>query len=678
MEIPNLFIYIAKVSACFILMFGFYLILLAKQNRPTLNRMVLILSVLLSLLMPALSFSYTINEVRVLPSQIEQSHNLHESSVVPNYEQSADILVQEQSVSPFLQGKLSGTSILLCIYFTVSGLLLARFVWHVAKFCFDIKKHGRAEIVNGHSIWVSDRWNHTFSFFKLIVFTEKDFANLNRDMLLEHELVHVRQLHSFDLLLAELFIMFCWFNPLVYAYRRSLSEVHEYLADGRVVDRGGDSLVYKQLILDCVSSAAVPRVANTFSAKLLKNRFEMIAKTNKSRSILRYTLLLPITIMLLALFSFKIDRKVEYRVVESEIAEDKVEVESLDKNSSELNVSERSVDPIKTEPQVLTASDSIVLYKRLDSAIDEGSEILISAFQKPEEKLFLGNLILGNNTPFTLLGTAFGDEMPNFVLSSKSNEYEVKPVETKVTGDMVKNVYLIKEEGEYNLRVSNSHKFSQMLYYITLPKDADGKVDFGLKVLEKTVFLKKKDSSTKVSMNLSLRKSDDDDEPEVISEPDSTKPVREVAGKQPDAPSKPNWRTIAMRNDKEGEPGFFEISIRYDDLGEVPENHQVNVESNLMRILEDEVDEILRYFNENIAYPSSYKPKRRNLDVVEVEFNLSETAEISDVRVVKGINPEVDAELVRVVSQMPGWMPEKPYNKPVPVTITLSFCLPRK
>lgn len=696
MEISSLFIYIAKVSACFILMFGFYLLLLAKQKRSALNRLVLILSVVLSLLLPALSFSYTLKEVRDLPGENEQLVGLHETFSATIHEQSNDIVLVEQPVSPLLQSKWSKGSILLCIYLMASALLVVRLIWHIAKFGIGIKKHGRSELVDGHRIWVSDRWNHTFSFFRLIVFTENDFTNPNRDMLLEHELVHVRQFHSFDLLLAELFTMLCWFNPLVYVYRHSLSEVHEYLADGRVVDRGGDSLVYKQLILDCVSSAAVPRVANTFSAKLLKNRFEMITKTNQSRSVLRYTLLLPITMLLLALFSFKVEHKVEYRTIDElnivkPVAEDAVSEELLTGSSALNNV--LSTEPMAKEIvnnqnisqgklNSYAVKDSSVLYARLDGLLGSEQEALIKMYQKIDSTLLFGAFYLGDNTPFTFMAAVFEKPMPIFELVAQDDGVVHKPISQNVSDSYVQQNYLIKEKGVYKIRVANHGQVNKVLYYISLPKGMEGEVDFGLQARGKTVFLREKGKSSSATINLFTVNKDSEkpeDERVQVNPSDSMLVVSEKQEMKLDIRKGSDWQRFIMSKGKQGEPDFLKISIRYDKMSSVSKDHDFNAKgSNLMRIDDQEVDQILQYLNKNIVYPATYKPKRRVLDGVEVEFILSETAEVSDVKVVKGINPELDAELVRVVSQMPGWKPEKPYGVPIPISVTLGFSLTRK
>lgn len=704
MEIPSLFIYLAKVSACFILMFGFYLLLLAKQKRPTLNRLVLILSVVISLVLPALSYTYTIKEVREAPLTIEQPVTLYETISIPIDAQFNDVVVEAKPESNLLPTKPSKASILLYIYIMVSALLAVRLIWHIAKFGIDIKKYGRPESVDGHRIWVSDRWNHTFSFFRLIVFTKDDFNNPNRNMLLEHELVHVKQLHSLDLLLAELFATFCWFNPLVYVYRHSLSEVHEYLADGRVVDKGGDSLVYKQLILDCVSRAAAPRIANTFSAKLLKNRFEMIAKTNQSRSTLRYALLLPVTMVLLVLFSFRVDHKIEYRVVEDKV-ESQVGLEPLAEADAPNIV--QAAEPVakgSVESQPLSQKQSIVqaikdtsvLYARLDKLLGEEQQAIVTILQEADTSLLFGTFYLGDNTPFTLMATAFDEPMPAFELIAEDGGVVHKPVSQNLSKTYVQNNYFIKKRGVYKIRLTNYGQLSEVLYRIAMPKGMNEKVDFGLRIMGKTVFLNGKNRKGSATINvLDLKK----DSTKLLSDGAqitySENSVVEGEEKEEQSGNRGRSGKQSITFGKNvGEPNFLQICVNI-ERGAISKGHHSSIKensnlsrkeyilwrkenSNLSRIDDDEIDQVLQYLKENITYPASYRPKRKNLDLVEVEFNLSETAVISNVKVVKGISPELDAELVRVVSQMPGWKPEKPRGEPVPVTIKLSFCLPRK
>ncbi len=73
-----------------------------------------------------------------------------------------------------------------------------------------------------------------------------------------------------------------------------------------------------------------------------------------------------------------------------------------------------------------------------------------------------------------------------------------------------------------------------------------------------------------------------------------------------------------------------------------------------------------KYLSENLVYPESAKKKRIE-GKVYLKFVVSETGNVSNVKVQKGIADcqECDAEAVRVVNNMPDWKPAKTNGKPV-------------
>ncbi len=688
MTIPSLFIYLAKATVCFLLLYGFYLLLLARQKKPVANRFVLLAAIVVSLGLPLLSVSYTVTQVvdvavsnnlvanpNFSSNEIVDAGNLDKATAASNY--------RENQANSFILT----WPFWLMAYFAVVGLLALRLIWQVARFVVMLQKSARLEFVGSTKVWVCDSWGQTFSFFGLIVFSEKDFRNRNRHLLLQHELVHAHQLHSLDLLLAELFAVVFWFNPLVYWFKRSLAEVHEFIADKCVVRHGADSLKYKQLILDCISTSVAPRVANSFSAKLLKNRFAMLSNVEERRGIFRYLLLVPIAALLFGLFSFTVERKVEYvqheenGVVEPLAVENDpsttvvTRVEKLDK--PKVNLQSGTEDYVMNG---LSASDSTILYKRLDDALDDGLEKIMSAFQKPEADLFFGNLIVGNNTPFTILATAFGDEMPRFVVTSKENGSVVKPNAEQITRELVKQTYLVEKAGEYNVKLSNPQKQTEVLYYLALPKGTDGEIDFGFKVMNKTIYLKEKENNTTATIDVLRLVSDDESEEDVnvlsYSAPKNAEVVEE--DDEDEIIIETKNLEFSVNRSEPGNPDYLSVLIKYEDSSASDIKINSNIfDTNLQRVGEDATSWPLSYIHESMKYPKSYKPSEINFDVVEVEFNLTKEGEIADVMVTKGVSPQVDAELERVVSQMPGWKPEKPYGKPLSAKVTMSFCLVR-
>lgn len=123
-------------------------------------------------------------------------------------------------------------------------------------------------------------------------------------MILEHELVHIRQRHSMDLLWMELLVIFCWFNPFIYLYRKNLKETHEFIADQSVVQQYG-LLEYARLLVSQASSQKSPALGTPFAAFTKKRILTMKTKSINPWSRLRYGLILPLFLILMTAFALK-------------------------------------------------------------------------------------------------------------------------------------------------------------------------------------------------------------------------------------------------------------------------------------------------------------------------------------------------------------------------------------
>lgn len=145
------------------------------------------------------------------------------------------------------------------------------------------------------------------SFFGFVFWHPGTVDERAQHLMFEHEMVHVRQWHSLDVVLIEVLIAMQWFNPLLYMYRRSLRTVHEYIADAYVVSRTRQRLAYAQLLADQITGKrAQPALVNTFHS-LIQNRLIMLAKPPSGplrRA--KYLFSLPLFAALLLLFSFRL------------------------------------------------------------------------------------------------------------------------------------------------------------------------------------------------------------------------------------------------------------------------------------------------------------------------------------------------------------------------------------
>jgi len=137
-----------------------------------------------------------------------------------------------------------------------------------------------------------------FSFFRNI-FMGEEIQKDKEDNILAHELVHVKQWHSLDLLFFELARIVFWFNPLVYIYQNRVAELHEFIADERAV-KHNKADHFEMLLSQAFHTQNISFVNQFFNRSLIKKRIVMLQK-KKSKAVwqVKYVLLLPLILGML-------------------------------------------------------------------------------------------------------------------------------------------------------------------------------------------------------------------------------------------------------------------------------------------------------------------------------------------------------------------------------------------
>jgi hypothetical protein len=146
-----------------------------------------------------------------------------------------------------------------------------------------------------------------FSFFNYI-FINNTYKNLSSDdlhVIKKHEMVHVKQYHTLDILFVELVGILFWLNPIVNYLKKSLKEIHEYIVDERIAGHGENKKAYAQLLLTLASDTKVFDLAASFTGEHIKRRILMIAKQRTSeKGKLTFIVIIPLTLILLLSFSY--------------------------------------------------------------------------------------------------------------------------------------------------------------------------------------------------------------------------------------------------------------------------------------------------------------------------------------------------------------------------------------
>lgn len=167
---------------------------------------------------------------------------------------------------------------LLLIYSVGVAAMLLGFVGSMARIAHIVLKSRRV-CKGGRTFYITDRSDVSpFSIGGIIVLNRKDYGR-GLDMILAHETGHAMHMHTIDMLMAQLMITACWYNPAAWLIRRDLIINHEYQADAYALGLGFDKFEYQKLLLEISSIGHQPSLANNFNYLNIKKRFIMMNST---------------------------------------------------------------------------------------------------------------------------------------------------------------------------------------------------------------------------------------------------------------------------------------------------------------------------------------------------------------------------------------------------------------
>lgn len=184
-----------------------------------------------------------------------------------------------------------------------SLLLLLYYLGHTLRWVRLMREGNVSRMLDDVRVVYSPAVSSPCSLFNCIFVNRRDLGENEFRELMAHELCHIRLRHSWDRLLAVVVTLFCWWNPFVWLWHRSLCEVHEYQADDAVLRCGFDAEQYVMLMVSSVAGARTT-LASGFSYSLVRKRLQMLSRGASRRAGLRMLLVVPALAVLLALFSF--------------------------------------------------------------------------------------------------------------------------------------------------------------------------------------------------------------------------------------------------------------------------------------------------------------------------------------------------------------------------------------
>ncbi|MBN2345168.1 MAG: hypothetical protein JXO51_02180 [Candidatus Aminicenantes bacterium] len=185
---------------------------------------------------------------------------------------------------PALEGPsaLPLVSILAVLYWTGVAVFILRIFFHLFHLYRLQRRHPHERLRNITLVKVESPIP-PFSFFNRVFFhNPRNCDEKDIEQIITHEAVHIRQLHSLDILIMELVVALQWFNPAVWFYRKALKETHEYLADREVIAQGFNADGYRLLLFEQQLGAKLFEFASHLKQSQIKRRMFMMNRMKRA------------------------------------------------------------------------------------------------------------------------------------------------------------------------------------------------------------------------------------------------------------------------------------------------------------------------------------------------------------------------------------------------------------
>ena len=261
----NWLYYLGEANLYLIIFYIGYCLFLSKQTHFTLSRIYLLSGCVFAFVLPVLQLTYLKRDTWVPAS-------------------ATDFSVQPKPTL-WQQG-------LLLIYILGVCLFTALFIVKLFKLWILIRKSHTSKI-NDHTTIELNGCDTAFSFFNYLFIAGE---TKGVDLITQHELVHIRQKHSVDIIFTEILKIVSWFNPVLYLLQRSLKNVHEFIADEKTAAINNDRLEYSAFLISNAYGLSGSAITHSFfNSNLLKRRILMLnGKRSGKLSACKYLLIAPL------------------------------------------------------------------------------------------------------------------------------------------------------------------------------------------------------------------------------------------------------------------------------------------------------------------------------------------------------------------------------------------------
>ena len=506
------------------------------------------------------------------------------------------------------------------IYWGIVAFLCGRFLVQLSSILWLAHTSERV-VIHETPVYALRKAAGPFSFFRMVFLHPESHSDKETDEILTHECTHVSQWHSIDVILSEMMCMACWFNPFVWLLKREVRHNLEYLADNTVIQSGYDSKSYQYHLLGLAHHQSVTTLYNSFNVLHLKNRIMMMNK-KRSPGIVRtkYLIFIPLVGILMLLSNIEAVARLTVRL------------------ANEATVSNA----------VVTATGILV---------DETGQPLIGA-----SVVVKG----GKERTITDRKGTFSLEVPaNAILRCS---YQGRESQEVLAADMTNNTHLSLS--------SKSREMNEQVFTVVekMPSFPGGDAEL-LKYIATNIKYPKESQDNgeqgRVICSFIVGRDGSVNNPEVLR--GVTPLLNEEAVRVIN--TMPRWNPGMQRGKAVAVKYTVPITFRLKSPVEEAKEETLTV-VDVMPQYPGGDHELLKFIAQSIKYPTDAQEAGVQGRVI-CSFVVDKKGNIVEPKIIRGIDPSLDAEALRVIGMMPRWTPGRQDGKAVRVlyTVPITFRL---
>ncbi len=269
--------YIVQVLLFQTVFLAIYDLVLKKETFFQWNRAYLIVTSVLAYMIPLIKFTG-------VSENIPQEYRI----MLPEVMLSPETFIEKQVESS--ASLFSGMQWVFIIGIVIASIIFAYKLFQIFKLIYQNSKEKNRD----YQLVLLPNQHTAFSFFHYIFLGNKV---QQKEAIIKHELVHVKQKHSIDLLFFEAQKILLWFNPYSYLYQNRIAEIHEFIADAKTVHKKEKNTFYHSLLAETFHVDKLTFVNAYNKQSIIKKRIIMFSR-KKSKEIFKFKYLLLIPVLM--------------------------------------------------------------------------------------------------------------------------------------------------------------------------------------------------------------------------------------------------------------------------------------------------------------------------------------------------------------------------------------------